>query len=167
MNCPNCGARMRFVDQRRHLVCEYCATIQFLDHCAADPTAGPDRVRVLGPQEQLACSVCGVLLTVGVIERCQVLYCTTCRGVLSDRGTFADIVRRRRRTFEGPRDAPRPLDPTELRREIACPKCSGRMDVHPYYGPGSVVIDTCARCGAVWLDLGELGAIERAPGAVR
>jgi Zn-finger nucleic acid-binding protein len=38
------------------------------------------------------------------------------------------------------------------------------MDVHPYYGPGSQVIDSCPHCRLVWLDAGELAAIERAPG---
>jgi Zn-finger nucleic acid-binding protein len=38
------------------------------------------------------------------------------------------------------------------------------MDVHPYYGPGAVVLDSCARCTLIWLDHGEIAAIERAPG---
>jgi Zn-finger nucleic acid-binding protein len=39
------------------------------------------------------------------------------------------------------------------------------MDVHPYYGPGNVVIDTCGKCGLVWLDHGEMAVIENAPGS--
>jgi Zn-finger nucleic acid-binding protein len=38
------------------------------------------------------------------------------------------------------------------------------MEVHPYYGPGSQVIDSCHRCRLVWIDSGELAAIEKAPG---
>jgi len=41
------------------------------------------------------------------------------------------------------------------------------MDVHPYYGPGNVVIDTCGQCYLVWLDHGELKQIADAPGPDR
>ena len=41
------------------------------------------------------------------------------------------------------------------------------MDVHPYYGPGNVVIDTCSACDMVWLDYGELKQITDAPGQDR
>jgi Zn-finger nucleic acid-binding protein len=37
------------------------------------------------------------------------------------------------------------------------------MDVHPYYGPGNAVIDTCGRCALIWLDHGELKVIVTAP----
>jgi hypothetical protein len=41
------------------------------------------------------------------------------------------------------------------------------MDTHPYYGPGNVVVDNCARCAVIWLDCGELAAIRDAPGRDR
>ena len=41
------------------------------------------------------------------------------------------------------------------------------METHPYYGPGNVIIDSCARCEFVWLDFGELKQIADAPGADR
>jgi hypothetical protein len=41
------------------------------------------------------------------------------------------------------------------------------MDVHPYYGPGNVVVDTCRKCDLVWLDFGELQQIGDAPGLDR
>jgi Zn-finger nucleic acid-binding protein len=41
------------------------------------------------------------------------------------------------------------------------------MDVHPYYGPGNVVIDTCIDCRVLWLDHGELRKIRDAPGRDR
>lgn len=41
------------------------------------------------------------------------------------------------------------------------------MDVHPYYGPGNIVIDTCSRCNVIWLDCGELQQIADAPGKDR
>jgi Zn-finger nucleic acid-binding protein len=41
------------------------------------------------------------------------------------------------------------------------------MDVHPYYGPGNVVIDSCSACDLIWLDHGELTQITDAPGRDR
>jgi Zn-finger nucleic acid-binding protein len=54
-----------------------------------------------------------------------------------------------------------------LARSLMCPLCAGDMSTHPYYGPGSVVIDTCETCHVVWLDFGELRQIADAPGRDR
>ena len=35
------------------------------------------------------------------------------------------------------------------------------MEAHPYFGGGNAVVDTCERCGLIWLDAGELAVIER------
>jgi Zn-finger nucleic acid-binding protein len=37
------------------------------------------------------------------------------------------------------------------------------MITHRYGGPGNVIIDSCERCQANWLDYGELARIVRAP----
>jgi Zn-finger nucleic acid-binding protein len=96
-----------------------------------------------------------------------VLHCAACRGVLLPRTIFAQVVHQRRAAARGPGSIAVPLDPAELRRTVTCPQCRQRMDVHPYYGPGNVIIDTCATCDAVWLDSGELGNIVDAPGRDR
>jgi Zn-finger nucleic acid-binding protein len=54
-----------------------------------------------------------------------------------------------------------------MARILDCPHCATRMDVHPYYGPGTIVIDTCNNCDALWLDYGELGRVINAPGKDR
>jgi Zn-finger nucleic acid-binding protein len=41
------------------------------------------------------------------------------------------------------------------------------MSTHPYYGPGTIVIDNCDRCKVVWLDYGELARVVNAPGGDR
>jgi hypothetical protein len=41
------------------------------------------------------------------------------------------------------------------------------METHPYFGPGNVVIDSCAGCELIWLDFGELKQIVAAPGRDR
>ena len=83
------------------------------------------------------------------------------------RRTFAEVISRRRAWATGTPTEPVPIDRAELERRIVCPSCSGRMEVHPYYGPGNVVIDSCGVCDLVWLDFGELKQIVDAPGRDR
>ena len=83
------------------------------------------------------------------------------------RATFGEAVTLRRARAAGPGAAPVPLDRRELQRRINCPSCRTPMDVHPYYGPGNIVIDNCSRCDLIWLDHGELKQIAEAPGADR
>ena len=56
------------------------------------------------------------------------------------------------------------IDPSAYSRHLRCPACEGYMEAHPYYGPGNVVIDSCADCSYVWLDHGELARVERSAG---
>ena len=41
------------------------------------------------------------------------------------------------------------------------------METHPYYGPGTFVIDSCVPCNVLWLDYGELERAVNAPGRDR
>src|SRR5439155_20547474 len=90
-----------------------------------------------------------------------VCYCGRCRGFLAEIEAFAVIVARRR-ALHGPNEkCTGPFDPAELKRVLTCPNCPRRMDTHPYFGGGNVVVDTCEACGLIWLDAGDLAAIER------
>lgn len=90
--------------------------------------------------------------------------CEDCRGVLIEGEAFALVVRERRADFRGT-SKPVPVDAEQLKVVVDCPSCQRAMEVHPYYGPGNVVIDSCSQCGLVWLDSGEIATIEAAPGA--
>jgi len=59
------------------------------------------------------------------------------------------------------------MDPRELKHVVVCPSCRSQMDVHPYYGPGNVVIDSCRRCDVIWLDFAGLTQITEAGGRDR
>ncbi len=158
MNCENCGAPMTLIRDRDFFVCEYCGAFHF-------PTESPDGVRVLGSlDEAIDCPVCHTPLVLASIDEQKILHCPRCQGVLSAQPTFVRIIDYRRARLEKSATPPRPLDPRDLQRRIDCPRCGLPMDVHPYYGPGNIVIDTCYRCAVVWLDFGELGKIYRAPG---
>ncbi len=148
---------MRLVDGRDHFICDYCSSRAF-----------PDASEVVVSQQvsQHACPECQQPLAHGTLAAQPVWTCVRCRGVLATNEDFALIVKRVRARFDGPRETRRPVCESELSRELHCPACKRRMETHPYYGPGGVVIDSCAACHLVWLDAGELRAIERAEGAV-
>jgi Zn-finger nucleic acid-binding protein len=97
----------------------------------------------------------------------EVLSCLRCRGVLLPQQTFRELISARRARAAGPARPPRLLDAAELRRQVGCPACKLTMNTHPYYGPGNIVIDTCADCGLLWLDFGELSRVVDAPGRDR
>ena len=160
MKCDNCGAPLTLLNRRDYYYCDYCAT--FHHPPAAD--AADDGVIPLGEQTTMPCPVCHVHLSAGTLEGRRVTYCEECRGVFVSSDDFSVIVQTRRSRYAGPPDDPVPIRPEELQRHVECPACGTEMNVHPYYGPGSVVVDSCSRCRMVWLDRGEIAAIERAPG---
>jgi Zn-finger nucleic acid-binding protein len=151
---------MEVVDGRAHFRCPFCATLHFpepLDFSA-------DRIVPLSRPSETACPRCGEALSDGALDEVAVEYCATCRGILLASQDFAHLVRLRRSEYTGPDTTPRPLPREHLEHRIECPQCGRTMEVHPYYGPGNQVIDSCHPCRLIWLDSGELAAIERAPG---
>jgi LSD1 subclass zinc finger protein len=161
MKCNNCGAPLTLVEGRDHYVCAYCATFHY------PPRDEPDHDGLVALEQasDAQCPRCDAALAEGMLDSRRVAYCARCRGMLLSNDDFAFIIRKRRAEYTGPAVKPAPLDAAELKRWARCPGCGGRMDVHPYYGPGSVVIDSCGRCHLVWVDRAEIAAIERAPGS--
>jgi hypothetical protein len=47
------------------------------------------------------------------------------------------------------------------RPQIACPKCQAELHPREYAYCSQILIDTCAACHGVWLDAGELQALEQ------
>ncbi len=163
MNCTNCGAPMELFSQRRYYFCRHCGAFHFLE------APEIDGLEVLvRPADARACPNCGQGMSRSLLDRTHdVEHCEQCRGVLMARRTFAEVVTRRRAWATGPAMPPQPIDRRELERLIACPVCRGRMEAHPYYGPGNVIMDSCGHCDLVWLDFGELRQIVDAPGRDR
>jgi Zn-finger nucleic acid-binding protein len=154
---------MELFERRRYYYCRYCGSFHFLD------TPETDGIRVLETAGGAPpCPRCSTTLATAQLDdahpaRC----CTKCRGILLPRATFAQVVYTRRTWATNQPVPPLPLNRRELERVVNCPGCSRRMDVHPYYGPGNVVMDSCTTCDLVWLDVGELKQISDAPGADR
>ncbi len=161
MNCENCGAPMVFQSERDYFFCEYCGSFYF-------PEQSDDGVRMLEVNEDhLGCPVCQVPLARAALDAYRGYTCPKCKGVLMDRWSFGQLVKfRRSRAKEDPIPAP-PLNQKEYERKLACPRCARMMDTHPYYGPGNIVIQTCAKCNLIWLDYGELSQVVNAPGRDR
>ncbi len=160
-NCDQCGGVAQEVAGQRYLQCSYCQSLVF-------PHGSPlqtDRITPLGSELESACPCCQEPLRTGEIDSHRALYCGNCYGILIRNGTFGEILRNRRAArAEMEAQDVRPISPDAYDRVLHCPSCHGRMETHPYYGPGNVVIDSCAPCGCVWLDHGELLALERAAG---
>jgi Zn-finger nucleic acid-binding protein len=163
MDCRNCGAPMELFERRRYYFCSYCGTFHFIETPAVDGVQVLDR-----PVGARPCPLCSAPLAKSLLDETHVIeYCEQCRGVLIPRSEFADAVSRRRARESGPPAPPAVVDQRELKRQVICPSCRAKMDVHPYYGPGNVIIDTCSRCNLIWLDFGELKQITEAPGRDR
>ena len=158
--CENCGGPMRVVPHRDYFTCEYCGSFAF-------PERSEDGVVVLGEDGDVACPICAKTMTTASVAEVRVLHCATCRGILTRQEAFSAIVKFMRAQATGEPDPVHPINRKELERAVACPICGHTMDTHPYYGPGNVVIDNCARCAIIWLDYGELAAIRDAPGRDR
>jgi Zn-finger nucleic acid-binding protein len=154
---------MELFPARGYFFCRYCGSFHFPD------TVSDQGIKVLGESPKpMACAACQSPLAAALLEeRHPVHYCRNCRGVLMARTTFAGVVQVRRAWATAPPAAPVPLNRQQLDRRAKCPSCGAAMTTHPYYGPGNVIIDTCAACDLVWLDFGELAQIVDAPGRDR
>jgi Zn-finger nucleic acid-binding protein len=88
--------------------------------------------------------------------------CPTCKGVWLDHGELDAIQATVEREWGGgeSRDTlPSSFDPP--RGPIQCVACGAPMDARPYGFGSQVVIDVCTEGCGVWLDGGELAALER------
>ncbi len=149
MNCQNCAAPLDVVLGQDYARCSYCGTFTFFDEPVPVETLESDSARH-------PCPLCGVPMVRAQIARWRMWHCLACRGLLVAQGDFRAMLAYKRARATGPPSASLPFDPALLERVIHCPVCQGRMDTHPYYGPGRFVIDNCHVCGVVWLDYGEL-----------
>lgn len=160
--CRQCGGTASVVPGKDHLRCDYCQSMVL----TSDNPLAVDQITPLGDLMQGAeCPVCLKQLQTGSADGRPVLFCSRCLGLLIRSEHFGAVVRERRSRREGREgETAQPIDQTEYRRRVNCPSCLLKMEVHPYYGPGNVVIDSCHRCEYIWLDHGELRSVEMAAG---
>lgn len=155
--CQKCGGTAEIVAGQQYHNCVYC------DSLIQVAEISEDRILPTGHILECNCPTCHHPLQTGLIEKRRALFCGACFGVLIRHADFAGIVQERQARRAGMEPAePRPIDPKSLKRQINCPSCSRRMETHPYYGPGNIVVDTCSECGYLWLDHGEISRVESA-----
>ncbi|MBN1515278.1 zf-TFIIB domain-containing protein [Candidatus Sumerlaeota bacterium] len=155
MNCENCGGPMAFMPKGEYFFCEYCSSIVFAEK-------NSDGVAVVEPDSEFDCPVCRSIMATASLEGRQVWHCLNCRGVLTQQATFLPIINTRAARIDPVETPKQPITAEELERVLSCPSCKRKMEAHPYYGPGHVLIDTCGKCGLIWLDHGEIETIVNA-----
>ena len=157
ISCRKCGGIANPVAGQEYHRCRFCHSLIQLAEVSVD------RILPTGVTLDSECPCCLHLLQTGLIEGRRGLYCGRCFGMLLRHEDFGGIIQERQARRAGIEPAePRPIDPEAFQRRLNCPSCREQMDVHPYYGPGNIVIDTCAPCGLMWLDHGELTRVEQA-----
>lgn len=162
MNCQNCGAPMTLFPERGYFFCEYCKSYYF-------PSESPDGVRLLGKApEEIQCPVCHIRLLIASFDgEHHGYFCEKCKGILLGREPFVETIASRRAWATEPPEPQGSVDRAHLERQVRCPLCENVMETHPYYGPGTFVIDSCVPCNVLWLDYGELERAVNAPGRDR
>jgi Zn-finger nucleic acid-binding protein len=96
----------------------------------------------------------------------QVDHCASCGGVFLDKGELEKIEDATAKEYAdqvkdpdgGAAEACEMARQLE-RKEANCPKCDGEMEKQEYGFCSNVLIDTCPKCGGIWLDHGELKEI--------
>ena len=157
ISCQKCGGVSNVVDGQEYHRCQYCSSLIQLKEVSVD------RILPTGLALDCFCPTCSQSMQTGLVENRRVLYCAACFGVLVRHQDFGSIVQERQARRVGIEPAePRPIDPAAYQRKLDCPSCRHPMEVHPYYGPGNIVVDSCAECGYIWLDHGEITRVEQA-----
>ena len=156
MNCNNCGAPVEAVHGERYFFCDYCHSFRFIE----SSEQSIDGVVATMDVADTCCPVCDDQpLVKAKLESQEVSHCPDCRGILMTSDRLGEVISQQIGTRPKATGNVVPLNPGELKRRLACPACQQRMDVHPYYGPGNSVIDSCYRCRLVWLDYGEVNTL--------
>lgn len=132
-------------------------------HCGSQmaPPLDEEGVLVIQPNAH-ACPACRTTLADASIDGCPIIYCAGCHGVLIEMDRFVALLEllREQRYWSRSSQGPRARD---AGRVLQCPLCGLEMDLHPYGGGGNVDVDSCEKCGVLWLDRGELSRIVAAP----
>ncbi len=162
MNCQSCESIMLPVYGQSHYRCSACNTFSF----ATELESAQCAIIPQGKKTAFQCPKCVLPLEVGLVKgrQTQVCFCSNCRGFVLSSESLGELATELRAEYQGEDDRPQPIDPKEMDLVSNCPACWEKMDSHPYYGPGNIVLDTCTHCKLAWLDHGELAKIVRAPG---
>lgn len=163
MNCKHCNLSMKLIEKSNRYLCETCQHSQ--PAVAVVPPSSNSSIKSLGETSDLLCQACDdTPLTLGLIHKTEVCFCSSCHGFAIQRGALADLVEDLRSLYEGPDNAPIPIDQKQLGSRLNCVGCQFPVETVAYNGPGNVVIASCDSCEISWINDGDLDRIVRAPG---
>ena len=93
--------------------------------------------------------------------------CPSCDGVWLQRGELEAIQESLERDYS---KELRGIDVVGLayerarlarRTDISCPNCGNPLNAEEYAYCSQIMVERCGKCGGIWLDSGELKALER------
>jgi Zn-finger nucleic acid-binding protein len=94
--------------------------------------------------------------------------CPSCRGVWLDKGELEAIQEAKENDYSKtladlPDSVARSVNKVAQAHSgaVACPKCGTEMDVREYAYCSQIMIDACPEGCGIWLDVGELQALEK------
>jgi Zn-finger nucleic acid-binding protein len=148
MHCENCGGSVLGGTANNNLRCDFCEA----SRCEKVLRKVAARIKLLRGSTDVECPGCSQELRLGKLSKSKVLHCTHCRGLLMTTGTLREMVRQQRSKQPRVGPAPQAVAGTAFRRSVACPQCTMLLELHPYHGPGQVMIESCGRCNLVWFD---------------
>jgi Zn-finger nucleic acid-binding protein len=186
MNCRCCGAELCHAEPIAWTVCPHCRTENRFspeDAACGEPLAQgepadaeetsaeplvPGRshrhlpaVLPVNQRGEYACPHCRVMMAVAILDDTPVELCLSCGGILVEEDQFLQLVDNRR---HHPRLESEPLDepvPDRRNERCHCPDCGQPMQAHPACGTANRLIDACRRCRLVWIEGGDLTALDR------
>ena len=93
--------------------------------------------------------------------------CTTCAGIWLDAGELKDVQETIEHDYSHQLEridtvaGAYALARQKTQANVQCPKCGSTLHASEYGYCSQILIDRCADCGGVWLDAGELQALEK------
>lgn len=158
MRCHNCEVALDWDGFQEIVLCDVCHTYRSVDV----PDSRGGRILALDRPGAFHCPRCRRHLAMAGLEGLSVEHCANCEGVLLTDETLPLFVRNRRADFRHAALQPAPLV-SEHPAGLHCPHCRRAMNIHPCYGPDSIVVHSCIGCGLVWLDCRKAPRIVAAP----
>lgn len=112
--------------------------------------------------EAIVCPRDGAALRSEEYEGVTVDVCPVCRGCWLDRGEL-EVIQETRGSSADDQGEPSPTEMAEQRdrASIACVRCGTTMETREHGFASQVLVDSCVEGCGMWLDEGELAALER------
>jgi len=99
------------------------------------------------------CPKCTSVLREMRLEEVDFDYCLSCKGIWFDKDEMAAMA-------EMAADLPK-VDPHATKTNFVCPRCGKGLEEMKFMAGAELRIDRCPGCHGIWLDKGEMKAVEK------